>query len=322
MTRCKNEIAMPITWFGGKSTYWKKIISCFPENYHLYNWVEVFGGGGSLTTYKYPSISEVYNDINSELTNFLEVVRTDLPSFMKIAMGAPDSNVLLDKYVKDAKEKGYASLSPVERAWRMFYINVHCFSGLMGNWHGVSSFVRGQEVLPGKVTPADSETETYFTGYKSGARHRARDYYRLLADMWRFAERWKRVQITNYDFRYIIKKLDSPGTLFYLDPPYIEKGWKYAEMYGSGEDKDFPIDFHKQLAKLMVEMKGKFVLSIDGKNPLADEIYMIDHRFHKTEFDQVYTTAKASAADGEQKKVGSEAIIYNFNNPLGEGAIY
>lgn len=309
---------MPLTWFGGKATYWKKILTCFPENYHLYNWVEVFGGGGSLTTFKYPSISEVYNDINAELTNFLEVLRTDLPGFMKIAMGAPDSNVLLDKYVKQAKEEGYLSLSPVERAWRMFYVNVHCFSGLMGNWHGVSSFVRGQDVLPGKVTPADSIEETYFLGSKTGARHRAREYYRLLADMWRFAERWKRVQITNYDFRYIIEKLDTPTTLFYCDPPYIEKGSKYAEMYGRTEGEEFTIEHHYQLADLLRNMKGKFVLSIDGKNEEANKIYFAEKRYHKLEFEQVYTTARANALEGEHKKVGSEAVIWNYDNVLGD----
>ena len=65
------------------------------------------------------------------------------------------------------------------------------------------------------------------------------------------------VTIRKQDALDIIREYDSPDTLFYLDPPYMHetrtKNGRYAFEYDH-ED-------HEQLLRLVVELKGKVVLS-------------------------------------------------------------
>jgi DNA adenine methylase len=43
-------------------------------------------------------------------------------------------------------------------------------------------------------------------------------------------ERLQKVTIENSNYDYILKRLDSPNTLFYIDPPY----WDCENVYGKG----------------------------------------------------------------------------------------
>ena len=61
-----------IPWIGGKSLLAKEIVSLFPENIGRY--IEVFGGGGSVLFYKDKHAPlEIYNDIDSNLVNLVQM---------------------------------------------------------------------------------------------------------------------------------------------------------------------------------------------------------------------------------------------------------
>jgi len=66
--------------------------------------------------------------------------------------------------------------------------------------------------------------------------------------------RLTRVYIESLDWLACIKKYDRPATLHYLDPPY----WQ-TEGYGV----PFEYDQYEEMARVMREMKGKSVLSIN-----------------------------------------------------------
>lgn len=70
-----------------------------------------------------------------------------------------------------------------------------------------------------------------------------------------YAERLKPVSIENLDFRDFIKQYDSDVTFFYLDPPYVG-----TENYYKNK-KTFDLKDHKDLCKILKNIKGKFLLS-------------------------------------------------------------
>lgn len=79
----------------------------------------------------------------------------------------------------------------------------------------------------------------------------------------KFHERLKNTRILNQDYKTVIKKYDSPTTLFYLDPPYST-----ANARGDYNDNDVPIE---ELINILKSIKGKFILSYDV-NPLAKKL--------------------------------------------------
>lgn len=77
-----------------------------------------------------------------------------------------------------------------------------------------------------------------------------------VSKMLKVKERIKDVKIENKDWLDVVKKYDSPKTLFYLDPPYFQ-----TDNTAYSHDR---IDYEK-IAEVMKKMKGFAVLSINDK---------------------------------------------------------
>lgn len=60
--------------------------------------------------------------------------------------------------------------------------------------------------------------------------------------------------IYNTDYKDIINKYDSPETFFYVDPPYKGKEKYYI-------NHEFGTDSHKELAEMLNNIQGRFLLS-------------------------------------------------------------
>jgi DNA adenine methylase len=80
--------------------------------------------------------------------------------------------------------------------------------------------------------------------------------YSKLKDIKDYKKRIKNTIIKNTDYKEIVKKYDSKETLFYLDPPY-ENSDK-SKIY-----KNNVLDY-EELAFILKQIKGKFLLSING----------------------------------------------------------
>ena len=70
------------------------------------------------------------------------------------------------------------------------------------------------------------------------------------------SERLKKVVIENNSFEKVIKQYDRPGALFYLDPPYHT-----TEDFYNINKTNFGADDHLKLRDILVNIKGKFILS-------------------------------------------------------------
>ena len=68
-------------WIGGKKQMREIILERFPVEYGRY--VEVFGGAAWILFGKEPEPFEVYNDLNSDLTNMFRVVKEKPLAFLK-----------------------------------------------------------------------------------------------------------------------------------------------------------------------------------------------------------------------------------------------
>jgi site-specific DNA-adenine methylase len=64
----------------------------------------------------------------------------------------------------------------------------------------------------------------------------------------------KITEIEKLDYIDVIKKYDSKETFFYVDPPYMNKEKYYI-------NHDFTPDSHSELAKVLNNIKGRFILS-------------------------------------------------------------
>ena len=123
-----------LKWVGGKRQLLADIAPLVPNEFSRY--IEPFVGGGAvffhlseqITAQQIPS---VINDINPELVNCYQMVKTqtdDLISLLKTHKH--DKNYYLDIRNLDRQDGGLSVLSPLERASRFIYLNRTGFNGM------------------------------------------------------------------------------------------------------------------------------------------------------------------------------------------------
>ncbi|OCR99005.1 DNA methyltransferase [Campylobacter fetus subsp. testudinum] len=110
------------------------------------------------------------------------------------------------------------------------------------------------------------------------------------------SKRLKRAHVENLSYEKIIKEYDSNETLFYVDPPYVGTENYYKMVSGFG------IEHHKNLAKILSGIKGKFMLSYNNCEVVRD-LYR-DFRFKELKVNY--------SLNAKHRSVKSELLIMNF----------
>jgi DNA adenine methylase len=239
---------------GTKSkTLASRIIKIMPE--HV-TYVEPFGGTGAVLLAKQESKVEVYNDLNGRLCNLFTVLKKQpLEFYLKCK-----ELFIADSILKEQKQV-IDFASPLEDAVNYFYL-----------------------------------TATTIYGNKQSLRHQvgknfSKTYQNRLSLITSLSERLENVSIFNRDFSYIIKKYDSPNTLFYCDPPYYSKEGYYDEVC---------LEQHNILGDMLRNIKGNFILSYYANTAIynlyrSKRIYHISYRmkrksgFSKTVTEKIIT---------------------------------
>ena len=140
-----------------------------------------------------------------------------------------------------------------------------------------------------------SKGESFAMNAKSG-----RSPKHLYKSYKKWSDRLKGVTIENKSFPVIIPLYDKEDVFFYVDPPYVETEKHYKNI------GTFGIEEHKQLAALLSQVKGKFLLSYNDCE-LVRELYA-DFNIQTTK-EIEYTLGKH--AHGKSKKV-KEVFITNY----------
>lgn len=140
-----------------------------------------------------------------------------------------------------------------------------------------------------------SKGDNFAMSAKSG--RKPKDLYKSYA---KWSNRLKGVTIENKSFQELILLYDKEDVFFYVDPPYVSTESYYKNTGGFG------IEEHKQLAVLLSNVKGKFLLSYNDCE-LVRELYK-DFNISSTK-EIEYTLGKF--AHGKSKSV-REVFITNY----------
>lgn len=216
----------PVKWHGGKFYLCHRIIELLPEH-HTY--VEPFGGAASVLLNKPPAPVEVYNDLDDRISRLFRVLRDNGKELHRRLTLTPYSE-------SEFNDAASPSDDEIEQARR--------------------DFVRWRMSLGGR---GDSFSFTL---------HRVR---RLMADVVSgylstideqlplITERLRQVEIVCRPALDMIRTWDSPGTLFYCDPPYV-----HSTRHASSRDiygYEMTEEQHRELASTLSRCSGKVVLS-------------------------------------------------------------
>lgn len=180
----------PFRYWGGKVRMAPWIIERLPPHDHF---IETCAGSAAVTALKPPAMAETVNDIYGEVVNFFRVLRDRVLCEELIDMVAftPYSH----KVFLEAENPGSF---PVQRAFGFF--------------------VRMQmAVVPGRTG------WSYSVGGASARKaNKPGRWATMPAHIKATAARFERVQVTDWPVEEALKRLDAPGCLHLVDPPYLD----------------------------------------------------------------------------------------------------
>ncbi len=220
-------------WYGGKYSHLDWLLPLLPDCHH---YCEPFGGSAAVLLNRAPSPVETYNDLDGEVVNFFRMLRERKEELLYQIGMTPFSR---EEFLKAIETNGKGDhLSDLERARRFFIRARQVRTGLaqtasIGRWANCLSTSRAG--MAGAVSR--------WLGSVEGLEF--------------LAARLLRVQIEHDAAINIIKRYDSPETLFYCDPPYPHESRGDAKAY-SFEMTD---QEHVQLSKVLRLAKGKVAIS-------------------------------------------------------------
>ena len=147
-----------------------------------------FAGGAAVFFRKKPSAKEVLNDLNPDIAFAYQFVRDHAPAQRKL-LQFKDWTLNYSTFQRLAQTRFE---NPVDRFYRCMYLTLgsYNYEGLEPNSDYVGVMMEVVKYLP------------------------------------KWQKRLKGVEILNMDYFPVLEKYDSPDTLFYIDPPYWQVGWK------------------------------------------------------------------------------------------------
>lgn len=223
-TRAK-KVLPPIRWFGGKGVLSASIVPLLPPH-DVY--VEAFGGAASVLLSKPPAKLEVYNDLNSGLVNLMRVLQ-DPAKFKQLNERLQHALYSREEF-EWCKANWRGCTDDVEKAYMWYIIGRMCYGGMFDGTWGFG------------VDPKNSSVATTF-----------RNAVRRLPDL---QERLRGVMIEHDHWRQLVKRYDRPGTLWYLDPPYVPETRR-----SGGYEHDMTHEDHVELVDALIRLKGDAVVS-------------------------------------------------------------
>lgn len=248
MSGNKNKL-IAFNYFGGKFTWVDYLYQNFPSDFtHL---VDLFAGSFVVSLNYNGRVIKTANEINSDITNFFEVLRNNESDLVRLLLLTPCSET---EYL-NCWEK---SDDNIEQA-RRFYVRIRqSFFGL-----GAQRKNKGWHMAKRHVNASGGETVSRW----NNAIEKLHD----VADVIR-----SNFQIINGSYSDCIDRIDHPKAFFYADPPYPEESRKSKNDYKF----EFTDDDHRLLSKKLHSIEGLAMVSGYECN-LMNELY---GDFYKTKF--------------------------------------
>lgn len=211
-------------YLGGKRYLAKRLVARIEAIPHIVYAEPFVGMGGVFFRRRLKPKAEVINDWSRDVWTFFRVLQDHYVAFMDLIRFHISSRAEFDRL----KSLDPNQMTDLQRAARFLYLQKLAFGGkITGRNYGVSL-----------------ERPARF------------DVTRLAGDLAEIRDRLAGVEIECQPWSEFIGRRDTPGTLFYLDPPY----WDCEGDYGEGlfSRADF-----EALADRLARLKGQFVMSLN-----------------------------------------------------------
>ncbi len=275
----KSKLVAPVLkWLGGKRRLLNTLTPLLPQRVTTY--CEPFVGGGALLFALQPSVAYV-NDINADLINAYKVIKEDVESLIKVLQEFKnDADCFYSVRDWDRDKVRYSTLSDVQRAARMIYLNKTCYNGLYrvnsaGEFNASFANYRNPNIVN---APALRAVSTYFNKAV--------------------------IYLTSTDFAEVLELLPK-DTFVYLDPPY-DRGSNASYFTGystGGFTRDDQVRLRESCDNL--NKRGiKFMLS----NSATD---FIREQYSAYNITMVRARRSINLAYGKYRKV-DEVVIRNY----------
>ena len=227
-----------LRWHGGKFRLAPWIHAHFPSH-RIY--VEPFCGAASVLLQKTRSWGEYLNDLDGEIINLFRVLQDEKRAVELIR------RLTLTPFAREEFEMAFnLANDPVQRACRL------CIRSFMGFSSGAAT---------GRKTGFRSRSFRSNTGP-------AMDWRNYPDALWAIVDRLRGVTIESRPGLQVIKSLDTPETLFYVDPPYPASTRTNFGTYRH----EMTDEEHEELAAGLQECSGYVVIS-GYRCDLYDSLY-------------------------------------------------
>jgi len=247
-------------WLGGKRNLAKRICAML-DAIPCTTYAEPFVGMGGifLRRTRCPR-DEVINDAGRDVANLFRILQRHYPQFLDVLRFQLTTRVEFNRLVDTNPE----TLTDLERAARFLYLQRTAFGGkVSGRNFGVAVD------RPGRFNLSTLEP--------------------MLEDL---HSRLAGVVIECLDYGEFLRRHDSPGTLFYLDPPYWGSEGDYGKALFARPD-------FQRLADQLVRIRGGFLMSIN-------DVPEIREMFAWAAIEEVRTTYTVS---GKGARTAAELLI-------------
>lgn len=229
-----------------------KLLQLIPAG-HPY--CEHYAGGASLLFGLKPRKVEMLNDLNGDIVNFFRVLQgpEQFEEFKHRAEWTPYAVEEFQRALDMPKDA-----SPVDRAWAFFVRSNQGFLGTArsrGNWSRDTSVTR------------------------AGMAHACNSWIQRLRFLSTYHKRLLRVQIDCRDAIDSLRWWNSPQTVHYIDPPYVESTRSSRNQYTHECDDAH----HAELVAALLEIEGKVVVS-GYHHPIYQPL--VDAGWHLVEFER------------------------------------
>jgi DNA adenine methylase len=264
----------PLKWHGGKRYLAKRIVALMPSHTH---YVEPYAGGLSVLLAKNPEgVSEVVNDIDGELTNFWRVLQT--PEAFELMKRRLDATPFSEWEWKRANRRLLLEEIDVSNAAEFFVT-------LAGRMEDFAPLSRNRT--------------------RGGMNEQAAAWLSAVDRLPEVHARLRRVVVLNRDALTVIRQQDGPGTMFYLDPPYLCETRASPEVYAH----EMTEQQHRELLNALCAVEGRFVLS--GYRSAMYDDYAALAKWRRLDFE-----LPNHAAGGKEKRKMIECVWCNFEPPV------
>jgi DNA adenine methylase len=264
-----------LKWAGGKRQLLDQYTPFFPDRALVNHYFEPFIGSAAVFFHlQYPQAT--LSDQNCKLIELYQMVQQDVESVIQALR--PHRNQA--DYYYDIRAQDPQTLSPVERAARLIYLNKTCYNGLYReNRQGVFNVPFGRYKNP---TICDEKK------------------------LRKAAQALEGVNLTTADFAHVVENAEL-GDFVYFDPPYVPLN--ATSSFTSYHRAGFSQSDHQRLAQTIHKLtaRGCLVMLSNSSAPYVYELYQ-DRGYHL-----IRTTARRSINSQASKRGPvTELLILNY----------